>query len=401
MERAATSKRVVFVNNAYWPSIGGVENSIRHLAGEARARGHEVSIVASDIGLSATTNRPSQEPVGVPIYRYAQEPLAGKLLKPLNALLSAWQLFRILRSIHRAWPDATVIARHHYGVIAARVAGFKCVRYLVPSIISLQVGAEVALDNRRHTLAERLRRKLFVLLHASTQKIAIRSSKLYVFSRTMQRQCAELVGDRLDACTITKPGVDKARFHPIPDADVLQLRERLGLPTAKPIVLFVGRFVKAKRGVDILNALASLPDCHAVFVGAGPEGGEYERLIEVLSLDNRVTIFGPSRDVEKYYQCADVFVMSSSYEPLGQTTLEALCSGLLVAAYRSGGEVDTATQELGMDEFIRYAEKLSVASLAGAIQRAIEDARHLDKEALSERVAQRFSWARLYHELSE
>lgn len=394
-------KRVVLINNAYWPSIGGVENSIRHLAYEAKAAGHDVCIVASDIGLSPGSDVSSHEPAEVTILRYKQEPIRSRLLKPLNVLLSAWQLFRIARKLHRSWPNAVVIARHHFGAIAARAAGFRRIRYLVPSIVALQVRVETGGHDLSNSMLESCRRRLFVLLHTLTQRYAIRVSEVFVFSRTMRRQCEELMGRKLEElCTITKPGVDRARFYPIAKDEVAALRRVLGIPISNPIVLFVGRFVKAKRATDILHAVASIPECHTVFVGTGPEISEYRRLIKHLHLESRVSIFGPSNEVERYYRCADVFVMSSSYEPLGQTILEALCSGLIVAAYRCS-EVDTATEELGMDDFFEYADEFSVASLADAIRRAIATARCVDRVYLSNVAAERFSWARLYQQLTE
>ena len=64
-------KTLLLLNNAYWPSVGGIENSIRHLSQEAVKRGWKVIVVVSDLGLDekATNNRYEVQG-GVEIYRY-------------------------------------------------------------------------------------------------------------------------------------------------------------------------------------------------------------------------------------------------------------------------------------------------------------------------------------------
>lgn len=400
MQASRPRRKVILINNAYWPSIGGVENSIRHLAHEAKSRDDDVCIVASDIGLTSTQDPGVHDPSDVDLYRYQQKPLKFGVLKPLNFLLSVWQLLRIVRKLYQSRPDAVVIARHHFGVIAAILSGFEDVRYLVPTVIPFQAQAEIHEEQTRGAIGE-FRHKLFLLLHTYTQRYAIRSSRIFLFSETMRRQCEQLVGGVLERCIITKPGVDQNRFHPVSREETLRIRQDLRLPLLRPIVLFVGRFVKGKGGADILAAIARIPECHAVFVGAGPEREHYERIMREYSLKDRLSIFPSCRDVEKYYQCADLFVMASRYEMLGQTILEALCSGLLVVAYRSSSDVSTATGEIGMDEFICYAEEFTPDSLSRAIRSGLEESRRKDRETISNKAAQRFSWANLYEQLSE
>ena len=46
------SKSVLLLSSSYLPNIGGVENSIRHLAEEYEAKGYHVDIVSSISRLS-------------------------------------------------------------------------------------------------------------------------------------------------------------------------------------------------------------------------------------------------------------------------------------------------------------------------------------------------------------
>ncbi len=75
-----------------------------------------------------------------------------------------------------------------------------------------------------------------------------------------------------------------------------------------------------------------MPDVRFVVVGDGP-------LHEKLARAHPDAIFaGPQRGaaLAQYYASADVFLFPSLTETFGNVTLEALASGLLVVAFRSG-----------------------------------------------------------------
>lgn len=392
-------KRVLLISNAYWPSIGGIENSLRHLAQEAVADGYSVEIIVSDIGVPEDESDRYQTMVdGISVERYPVAPLKGLIFKPFNLLLSNWKLYQKLLQKRRHDPSSKVIARFHFGALIALWAGFTNVRYLVPSVIAQQSAGEV---NRTESMLKRLRNQVFISLHSSIQKAALRKCQNWVFSETMRRQCMHLAGNDSGQYQLTKPGVDAARFHPLSQADRLQLRAQLNLPADKPIILFVGRFVRAK-GVDLLiDAMSEVHiDCHLVLVGHGAQQVDYESRISSLGLASRVSFVAPTRQVERYYQAADVFVMSSRYEPLGQTILEALASGLPLVAFKRGAEVDTATQELGMDFAVRYAEQATANGLASAISESIaQPADEQTRVNISEKALQKFNWNTLFREL--
>ena len=58
------------------------------------------------------------------------------------------------------------------------------------------------------------------------------------------------MSNRRSAITITRPGVDGTRFYLGSSLGRTELREALGLPLGKRLVLFAGRFVAAK-GVGV------------------------------------------------------------------------------------------------------------------------------------------------------
>ena len=83
-------------------------------------------------------------------------------------------------------------------------------------------------------------------------------------------------------------------------------------------------------------------------------------------------MIAPTSEIEQYYRSCDIFIMSSTYEPFGQTTIEAIASGLRVAAFHGTSGVKTAVHELGLDDAITYAMELSGEALAKAIIKSLE-----------------------------
>jgi 1,2-diacylglycerol 3-alpha-glucosyltransferase len=392
------SKNILLLSNAYFPSIGGIENSLRHLAQEARIAGDKIEIIVSDIGLNEQQSGHSSVIVDeVLVTRYPLQPIKVKFLAIFNTLWSNFLLFKSLSEKHKCSPNTIVIARFHFAALIACLAGFKQVRYLVPSVFSQQVVHE---NVESLTWSLRLRNKLKTLLHSKVQRMALVRSDVFVFSDTMKLQCTLLVGDNSVEYSIVKPGVDSVRFSPAEEQERKNLKLQLDLPTDKPLVLFVGRFVKAK-GVELLiNAISKVGQpCHLILIGAGEELNSYEHKIASLGLNADVTIIRPLKEVENYYRCADIFVMSSSYEPLGQTILEAFASGLPIVAFKKSLTVNTATQELGMDEFITYANSHTDDCLAKAIEEQLRRNLTLNRQLISDKACSSFSWKKLYNDL--
>ncbi|HHQ4776991.1 TPA: glycosyltransferase family 4 protein [Aeromonas veronii] len=392
------NKKVLLLSNAYYPSIGGVENSLRHLAKEAIKCGDKPQIIVSDICVSSMdTNRYHDSIDGIDVHRYAIKPYSG-IFKIFNVFASNYRHYKLLKSIRLSLGSPVlVIARFHYSACLAYLAGYTNIKYVVPSIYKNQLKAEPS----AHFISK-LINGIRLVVHNKIQRKALSISCNYVFSETMKRQCTELTGDNNASYVITKPGVDMDRFYPVTGEQKKQIRQSLNLPEDKPIILFVGRFVAAK-GVSILLDAFSLLESDAILVLVG-EGSEYQAYldkIKMLRITDRVKVFPPTRDVEKFYQSADIFAMTSSYEPLGQTILEAMSSGLKVVAFRPSDKVDTAIDELADPLSVSFVEEYSASALSDILSRDIININKESAFVISRRAQNKYSWSALYSILTE
>jgi glycosyltransferase involved in cell wall biosynthesis len=131
-------------------------------------------------------------------------------------------------------------------------------------------------------------------------------------------------------------GIDPSRFEIPRDRD--GLLQELGVPGSVKLVGFVGALVGHKAPMDLLEALATLPETvHGVVVGAGGLEAELKRRAETDDLKGRVHFLGHRDDVPRILRSIDVFCLPSRQEGLGTSVLDAMASATPVVAAAGGG----------------------------------------------------------------
>jgi glycosyltransferase involved in cell wall biosynthesis len=148
-----------------------------------------------------------------------------------------------------------------------------------------------------------------------------------------------------------------------------------------------------------------VPDAELLLVGDGPLRTQLERQTQDLGLTERVHFKGQVADIWPLLAGADVFALSSRYEPLGLAALEAMAAGLPVVASRVDGlaalvEPGVTGQLVTCGDSLELADRLvdlltSPATIA-AMSRASQSRA---KEYRADRMAD--GYARLYESLLE
>lgn len=388
---------IIFGNRAHYSAIGGVENSIRSMLKVVAGNNEKAVMVCREPLQNESLDTASLElEQGIELVTYKDE-YYQPLLRRLFYLHQGGEVLpRVYLDLHAKYPNATLVVRHHMHVLAAHTAGFRDIRYLVPSLTVNQLREDLL----GASVANKLHIKAHILIDGWLQSKALAIARLFVFSASMESQVRQRLPARAKASSITRviPGVDGARFNQASAAQKRVCRKQLNLPEQQTLFLFVGRFVQAK-GLDyLIEAFATLPDtCSVIFLGEGDCEPSMRERIKSLGVGDRALLLGRTSRVEDYYRACDVFVMSSTYEPLGQTILEAAACGMPIAAFGPGSGVVTATHELGLGKLIAYADKLSSEDLAQAMLRAVSlaatsaEGTHKDSHV----VQNRYSWASL------
>lgn len=146
--------------------------------------------------------------------------------------------------------------------------------------------------------------------------------------------------------------VDKFKFD---EETRNQIRYELGLKD-KFVIGHVGRFSHMKNHKYMLQILEqcikmekekNLPETVLMFLGGGELKEEIMEQAVAMGISSRVLFMGNRRDVYRYYQAMDYFLLPSLYEGLPGTAVEAQASGL------PGIMSDTVTREAVVTDLLQ------------------------------------------------
>jgi mannosylfructose-phosphate synthase len=148
---------------------------------------------------------------------------------------------------------------------------------------------------------------------------------------------------------VIPPGYDDRRFFPVSRASRRALKEQLGF--GGRVVLAIGRIAQNK-GYDLLirsmvEVCQRVPDARLVLaIGSTCNTpreeemvAEYGTLANELGIGDSVEFMDyiPDDQLADYYRAADVFALSSRYEPFGMTAVEAMACGTPTIVTTEGG----------------------------------------------------------------
>lgn len=198
-------------------------------------------------------------------------------------------------------------------------------------------------------------------------------------------------------------GIDPECFPPRDDASIAAARRRLGLDRDTPALMQVARFHRVKDHETSVRAVAELTkrgrDFTMVYVGDGETREAMERLANELGVAGRCRFVGVRRDVREILPAAEVFLLSSVSEGVSVTLLEAMATGVPIAATDVGGNREVVAHgESGL-----LSPRGDASSLAGNLETMLEDAplRQRMAEAGRRRLHARFTQRQMHDRYAE
>lgn len=304
--------RIAYVTETFPPEINGVsltaERALRHL----RECGHEVQLI-----------RPRQP--GEPPRRDASEWRCGGGPIPMYPELRyGWATPTALRALwreHGGLPDlvhATTPGPLGWAALrAARGEGIACSADFRTNFHAYC--GHYGLGWMESVVLGYLKR-----LHGMADLNFVPTAEL-------QRELAAHGFDRLQ---VLGRGVDARQFSP--ERRDLRLRRDWRVGNDHRVMLYVGRLAPEKNAGLALQTFERLsarrPGLRMVVVGDGPQRAQLEQAHPSARFVGMQTGVALAR----HYASADVFLFPSQTETFGNVTLEALASGLAVAAFNTG-----------------------------------------------------------------
>jgi glycosyltransferase involved in cell wall biosynthesis len=152
-------------------------------------------------------------------------------------------------------------------------------------------------------------------------------------------------GGRVERVRVVYNGIDPSPFRSVVETKMDNLRRELGL-VGVPVVSVFSRLAPWKGQHVLLEALARLPEVHALLVGA-PLFGEDDyakdlrQWAKALDVADRVHFLGFRRDVPSLMRLSDIVVHTSvAPEPFGRVIVEGMLALRPVVATRAGGAAE-------------------------------------------------------------
>ena len=278
--------RIVIVSDAWLPQVNGVVRTLMRTVDELTGLGHEMQVISPDLFKS------------LPCPTYAEIRLAVLPRRRLTRLIDSFQPC----AIHIATEGPLGLAARRY-CLRRKLPFTTAFHTRFPEYVKARIGLPLPVG------------------YAALRRFHKPASGVMVATASLEH---ELAGRGFQNLRRWTRGVDTDLFRP---------RDKYFLDLPRPVHLYVGR-VAVEKNIEAFLKLELAGS--KIVVGGGPQLAELSRRYP------EVRFAGPRQgeDLARHYAAADVFVFPSRTDTFGLVLLEALASGVPVAAYPVPGPLD-------------------------------------------------------------
>lgn len=284
--------------------VGGAQVHVRDLSKQLVLDGHSVTIVYG--GEKEIANDLLIEEI-----RFIHNRFLVRPIHPLNDFLGFLQIRRILRRIK---PDIVAIHSSKAGIVG-RVA---CWSTRTPSVFTAHGWSftEGVAGNRKF---------LYRNIEGWVGRLSKKVITVCDYDRNLALRYQVLPSNKIR--TIHNGVLDtKNSSHERGNEDVVK-------------ILMVARFEIPKQQMELLEALMHMKDLnwHMIFVGDGSLKQACAQFVQENCISHKVTFLGNHSNVPELLKDTDIFVLTSAWEGLPLSILEAMAHSLPIIASNVGG----------------------------------------------------------------
>jgi len=300
-------------------TAGGTRTHLLHLLGGLDPKRFRVSLIASrrrnpDFSRDIAALRAA----GV---RTIDIPM-GRRIAPWRDAIALAKLVAALRELQ---PDVVHTHASKAGILGRAAAWLCGIRRVVHTPHVYYFEGKAGLSRRVFQLVERIAQPL--------------ASKVVLLSPAQRALASAELGAPARRTVVAPNGVDTVHFSP--RGRRAEARRRFGLPPDAVVIGAISRFRPQKACDFLLRALAEvfaeIPDARCLLIGDGPLRDDLMALGGRLGVRDHVVWKDFVSDPRDAYEAMDVFAMSSVYEGMPYTILEAMSMSLPVVATRIPG----------------------------------------------------------------
>jgi len=325
---------VLVISDAFWPDqAGGISKSLLPEVEGLVVQGHRVIVMTRRL----KQNLPLHETrKGYELYRYPS-PSRDTAFYRFYPLFSLRQVPKLATQLQREFRfDIAYVHNTFQAVGLSRCSQRIPYVYVFHAPTPREIEIDAA--KGKYGLATPLVKVVNRWIKARERQALTQAHAIIVRSKFMEEEMRKLYGDVGEGKTIRIPlCVDTQRFSFVENPHAV--REELGLPLNRPILLTVRRLV-ARMGLENLITAMShvakqVPDALLLVGGKGYLENPLRQQVKGLRLEGNVKFLGfiPEEKLPMYYQAADLFVLPTiALEGFGLATIEALSCGTPVIA---------------------------------------------------------------------
>jgi len=237
----------------------------------------------------------------------------------------------------------------------------------------------------------------------NTTEKAIMENASQVIATTPEQKTiiGEKYGISESKVSVIPPGFFPEKYRKMDESELKKAYEKYNLPPR--FVVTVGR-IASNKGYDLLikafkYVVQEVPEIKLVFAIGSDEPSDVEKreglsqLAESVGLADNILFFGHIKELEAFYNAAEILVMPSTYEPFGMVAIEAMACGTPAIVTSLGGLKDFLVD--GEDAL--FANPLDSQALAETIIKLLKD-KGLQKEILRkgyEKAHSTFTWEKI------
>lgn len=352
--------KILFISDVYFPRVNGVSTSIRTFMTQLRQQGHQVDLIAPDY-------EQGSEPE-TSVTRVAARTL---YFDPEDRLMKYSAVLQLAPALKAEGYDLL----HIHTPFVAHYAGLKLARLLnIPCVETYHTFFE---DYLHHYLPwiPQLMARAFARLVSKRQCNAVQA--IVAPSQPMLNVLKKYGVQSMAAVIPT--GLEPSSFAA---ADEIAFKQKYGIPSERPVLLYLGRVAFEKNIAFLLKMLQQLisrqPEVLLVIAGEGPAETSLRDLAKSLQLDNHIQFIGyldRHTELNACYRSASIFVFASKSETQGLVLLEAMAQAVSVVAIAELGTASILIEGEGAliapDNTAQFAEKVDYLLTQPAVRRQL------------------------------
>lgn len=357
-QQGAGSMRIAVVTEFFYPTLGGVQEHVFHLARECRRLGHSVTIVTSRVDAAGSSRTPSD----VNVVRMGPS-MPVQINGSVGRVSVGWTLAPELERL---------LVADNFDVVHVHAPLTPVLPVLAIRRTSLPIVGTYHTNFGPSRLLSAFRGACQGLVNRIDANVAVSSA------------CIRALSDYVRApFQIIPNGVDCAAFaagRPLPR-----------LAGEHPVVLFIGR-LEQRSGLDrLLRAwplVSRAVKARLVVIGDGPDRRHNQALAAEVGAD---AVFAGARHPDRpdWFASADLLVCPTTIASFGVTLLEGMAAGLPVVA----SDIDGFREVLTDGHEGRLVDTSDETALSDAIIELLTNPRLRKKMAAAGRAtARRYDW---------